>query len=321
MQSEPRDLSRATLATALDRHWSIASARLDYRPLGFGSHHWEAIAGDGTSWFVTADDLRAAKFGDLDRAFRTATALHDDAGLEFVLAPIPGTDGSVLCRVGERYAVRVDPFVAGTARDDGEFHDPDERRAVATLVGRLHAASAAVPPDIPAREDFALAGRDELVEALTELDTRWGGGPFAEPTRELLRSCAADVEQRLVSFDHAAGRLLSDQSGWVITHGEPHSANVLRATAGGLWLVDWDTARIAPRERDLWMVLDADRTGWDEYRAVTGATGVNDVALDLYRERWALAEICEYVAAFRRPHEVSDDTRAAWEELGEYLPG
>ena len=43
-------------------------------------------------------------------------------------------------------------------------------------------------------------------------------------------------------------------------------------------------------------------------------------ALDLYRERWALAEICEYVARFRQAHDDTEDSRAAWAELGEYLP-
>ncbi len=40
----------------------------------------------------------------------------------------------------------------------------------------------------------------------------------------------------------------------------------------------------------------------------------------LYRERWDLAEICIYIAEFRRPHEETEDTRASWENLREYLP-
>jgi spectinomycin phosphotransferase len=39
----------------------------------------------------------------------------------------------------------------------------------------------------------------------------------------------------------------------VVTHGEPHPGNILRA-AGGLYLIDWDTVGLALPERDLWMV-------------------------------------------------------------------
>jgi spectinomycin phosphotransferase len=107
---------------------------------------------------------------------------------------------------------------------------------------------------------------------------------------------------------------------WVVTHGEPHSSNVILDAAGDRWLVDWDTTLIGPSERDLWMVLDDDRTGWDEYREAMGSVRLNEDALGLYRERWALAEICEYVAELRRPHEETESTRASWEVLGEYLP-
>jgi len=43
----------------------------------------------------------------------------------------------------------------------------------------------------------------------------------------------------------------------VITHGEPHRANTIVTTAG-VALIDWDTALLARRERDLWMLIDED---------------------------------------------------------------
>jgi spectinomycin phosphotransferase len=127
------------------------------------------------------------------------------------------------------------------------------------------------------------------------------------------------VQERLRAYDLQAGRVLAEPGDWVVTHGEPHSANVIREPAGGLRLVDWDTALLAPRERDLWMILDAGMTGRDEYREVTGPVRLDEKALAFYRERWALAEICMYVAEFRRPHGETEDTRASWEELKEYL--
>jgi len=37
--------------------------------------------------------------------------------------------------------------------------------------------------------------------------------------------------------------------------------------------------------------------------------------LRLYREAWDLSEIALYVDLFRRPHEDTEDTRAAWRGL------
>jgi Phosphotransferase enzyme family len=327
--SEPLDLDRAALADALTRHWSIGAAGLDYLPIGFGSHHWEAVGADGSRWFVSADDLRAGRhagrapddvFAALDRAFRTAVALREDAGLEFVLAPIPSDGGAVLRRIDPRYAIRVEPFVEGAAGEFGKFERPEERRRMGTLLGRLHAASGNVSLGLPGREDFALPGREALEAALAQLDTPWDHGPFAEPTRELLRAHAGPIRDRLRAHDRLAGRVRDEPGPWVVTHGEPHSANVMRDAGDGLRLVDWDTTLVGPRERDLWMTLDAELTGWDEYREAMGSVRLDEDALGLYRKRWALAEICVYVAEFRRPHEESEDTRASWAELGEYLP-
>lgn len=328
MHTEPRDLDRASLAEALERQWSIAVRSVEYLPVGFGSHHWAADAVDGSRWFVSVDDLEAAYrtgrapddvFAGLDRAFRTAAALRDDAGLEFVLAPIRSDDGTVLRRVGPRYAVRVEPFDGGAAAASGEFTGPDERRQMGTLLGRLHAASGRVPAGLPGREDFVLPARAALEEALGRLDKRWAGGPYAEPARALLRAHAGAIHDRLAAYDRLAAVVGTQPASWLVTHGEPHNANVLRDPDGGVQLVDWDTALIGPRERDLWMTLDAGLTGWDEYRDVVGAVSLDEQALELYRERWALAEICGYVAAFRRAHDDSEDMRESWQELGEYL--
>lgn len=243
--SEPRDLDRTALADALKRHWSIDAAGLDYLPVGFGSHHAEVVGADGSRWFVAADDLRAGHhagrapddvFVVLDRAFRTATALRGDAGLEFVLAPIPCDGGTVLRRIDSRYAIRVEPFVEGTAEESGEFGHPEERRRMGTLLGRLHAASGSVPLGLPGREDFALPGRAALEEALARLDAPWHHGPFADPTRELLRAQAGRLRDRVRAYDELAGHVRDEPGRWVVTHGEAHSANVT-------WRAGTSTAR------------------------------------------------------------------------------
>jgi spectinomycin phosphotransferase len=329
MYSEPQDLDREALAEGLKRHWRIDAAHLEYLPVGFGSHHWEAEGADGSRWFVSADDLRAGRHAGeapeeaitaLDRAYRTASMLRVIAGLEFVQAPVPSGDGAVAHRLGARYAIRVEPFVDGPALGSGDYERLHERGQMGTLIGRLHAASGSVPPGLPRREEFALQGRPELEQALVQLETPWHGGPFAEPARTLLREHAEAVRDRLQAYDRLAGHIRDAPGAWVVTHGEPHSANVIRDSRDNLRLVDWDTTLVAPRERDLWVVLDAEGTGWYEYREAAGSVALNEDALDLYRERWALAEICEYVTRFRRPHNETEDTRAAWAELGEYLP-
>jgi hypothetical protein len=44
----------------------------------------------------------------------------------------------------------------------------------------------------------------------------------------------------------------------VITHGDLIADNMLKDKSGQIYIVDWDTARIAPPERDVWFFLKDD---------------------------------------------------------------
>ena len=323
MLAEPTDLERAALLTALERHWRLHPVTLDYLPVGFGSHHWRAVDASGAEHFVTVDDLAAGfqtpgmddAFAALERAYTTAAFLRDEAKLDFVVAARPDDEGAVIRRVTERYAVTVSPLVAGETSEWGPWESVDDRRSMGGVLGRLHAVTNEIPAKLLRREDFAIPSRSVVMEALHALNRPWNSGPFAEPTRQLLAKAAESYLQRLQEYDDLAAEVLASSEPWVITHGEPHRANVIRASGGAMLLVDWDTTLLAPRERDLRMVLDDDLTGWDEYVAVVGDASLNPRAIELYRRWWDLADSAIYIALFRNPHARDGNTVASWENL------
>lgn len=329
MLTEPNDLDRAELKAVLKRHWGLRDPKLDYLPVGFGSHHWRAVGSGGERRFVTVDDLEAgfqagpdtdSAFAALDRAFRTAAALREQARLDFVVSPLFDHEGVIIRRLTDRYAVTLSPFVEGQSSSFGPYESSDDRRRMGAVLGRLHAATDRVPVDLPRKEDFTLPSRAALLEALNDLDRPWESGPFGEPARRLLRAGARGVQRRLEQYDELCTQVREATRSWVITHGEPHRANVIRDPEGGVQLVDWDTTLIAPRERDLRMVLDQDLTGWHEYVAVTGHARLSQEAMQLYHCWWDLADIGIYIDLFRRPHESTEDAAASWENLTECLP-
>jgi spectinomycin phosphotransferase len=91
-----------------------------------------------------------------------------------------------------------------------------------------------------------------LGAALGELDRPWLGGPYGEPARELLMRTIGQVRGLLARFDELAVGAAAQET--VITHGEPHGANFMRAGTVTM-LIDWDTTGLAPPERDLWMIV------------------------------------------------------------------
>lgn len=327
MLTEPTDLDRKELGATLQRRWGLLGSDLEYLPVGFGSHHWRAIRSDGELRFVSVDDLEAgfqagsdtdSAFAALERAFRTAASLREDAELDFVVAPLFDEDGAIIRRLSDRYAVTVSPFVVGASSSFGPY-ELEDRRRMGGVLGRLHAATELVPRGLPRTEDFVLPARSALEDALGDLLQPWRTGPFAEPARQLLQEHARDLVARLRQYDELSTEIRATAGSWVLTHGEPHRANVIRDPDGGVHLVDWDTTLIAPRERDLRMVLDEDLTGWDDYVAVAGEVSLNQDALRVYSSWWELADVATFVDLFRRQHERTEDTTASMGYLRDSL--
>lgn len=317
MRVPPEGVDDRQLSLALEEHWGLAPARLEYLPVGFGDHHWALTDAAGRRWFVTVAELAAAwrgtrpaaGYADLRATMDTVTTLAR-AGLGFVVAPVPTAGGRALAPFGAEHAVTVFPYLDG---DVGGELPPRDRLALVDVLARLHNATPLVTRTAPARRPD-LPPRPVLEAALGELGQPWRGGPFSEPARQLVARHASALGQALASFDELA-REAARRGPSVITHGEPHSDNILRL-AGRLYLIDWGSAGLALPERDLWDLADADGCAADRYAELTGRP-VDTAVMRMYRLRWSLEEIMLSVRQFRGPHEQDGDTEMAWEAFTE----
>jgi spectinomycin phosphotransferase len=317
MRAVLEDVEESAIVSALDEGWGFDVESTEYVAVGGGSYHWVMSARDGTRGFVTVDDLdgkiwlgdtRESVLEGLERAFDTARALREH-GLPFVVAPFPAARGETVRRLGPRYTLALFPFVDGEPGRYGEYNVA-ERTAVFDMLARLHASTPAVD-STAARIGLQIPGRHHLEAALRGLDQTWVGGPFSEPARAGLARHASTVVELLGLADSLSADVERRGAGWVITHGEPHAANVMR-TAGGYVLVDWDTVALAPPKRDLWMVAGDAADGSEAYTRTTGHQ-LDDVAVDFFRLTWDLKDLAEYLSLLRSPHRRTSDTTHAVE--------
>ncbi len=312
------------LSGALFEGWGFRPASLSYQAVGFGSHHWLAVDPGGLKLFATVDDLSeklrddadttSAVFGRLNQAFESAQSLRRDAGLEFVVAPLPDAGGLVLRRLTDRYSLVVHPYLADCqSGQDGEFETSADRQAVIALLVRLHNAKAARPPT----DSFETPGRAALLAAMHSTGEPWQAGPYGTRSRDLLARHAADLRALLAAFGELAGRVRARADRMVITHGEPNAGNVLKTPAGFVF-VDWESALLAPPERDLWALAESDPGLLDAYSAATG-TAIDTDALTLHRLWYDLAEISGYIRWFRGGHDDTADAAEGWQNLQFFL--
>jgi spectinomycin phosphotransferase len=324
MFTRPDDLSDEQIRAELSGRWDFAAETLSYLPVGFGSHHWLAVDTADRQLFLTVHDLRhllhsrldttQAAFGRLETAFGCALALRHDSNLEFVIAPVPTVNGEVVRRLSEGYSLAAFPYLAACEPGYAGAFPPADRPAVLRLVTRLHQTKPTVAPQ---RCDFELQNADELRAAMDNMSEPWRTGPYGELARELLARHAAGVTGLMTAYDELARRGRSRPDRFVVTHGEPGPWNVLRSPAGFVF-VDWDFVQLAPPERDLYDMAEADRSVLAAYTEITGI-GIDTDALDLFRMWFDLAEIAEYIGLFRGAHERTEDTAESWNNLEEFL--
>jgi spectinomycin phosphotransferase len=103
----------------------------------------------------------------------------------------------------------------------------------------------------------------------------------------------------------------------VLTHGEPHQANLM-SVDNRLVLIDWDTVAMAPPERDVSVIAATSNAAIERYEQVAGRA-LDRAVITLYRLRWYLDDLASAIRLFRNRHSDTADTRMWWEGLAPRL--
>jgi spectinomycin phosphotransferase len=287
VREPPLQVDSAELLEAVRAAWGYDVTRVEHLPVGFGAHHWAAYARDEPRLFVTFDRLEPKRpLADLTAAYSGAVALAE-AGLDFVLAPLVGVNGSPVVAFGDG-ALSCTPWRDGTS--EGALDVAWTSRALR----RLHGV---VPPDgIPRWRP--LVTPDFVTEVERLLGRPWGPGPYAAGARAAVGEHLHDLEGWTTRY-HALAAVAGERT-WVATHGEPHSDNQL-LTSRGRYLVDWESLKLAPPELDLRVLVD-----------VGADVAADPEMLELVDLEWRLDEIDQYAAWFAAEHHGTEDDREAF---------
>ncbi|WP_165962813.1 phosphotransferase [Occultella glacieicola] len=306
MREPPPGVADDAIAALLEQHWSIRVASIHHLPWGFGAWHWRVDDSDGARWFVTADETPdAARRLELEATYAAARELHS-RGLEFVVPSVPSRSGRMVAAI-EGYAVSLAAWVFGEQPTGALTADAAE--ATAAMLRRLHRE----PPPPGTRAWMpALPGRADLERMPVLLSRDWTGGPLSRDAEGVVNEHHARIPAWLSRYDARVEQALAGRGDWVLTHGEPGLHNQIVTPSGRRW-VDWESMRVAPRERDL---TDLARTGGSAHGVRVGA---DPGLLELFDLRWRLDEIATFSAWLRGPHTGTASDRVALGGLIEEL--
>ncbi|WP_018157990.1 phosphotransferase family protein [Demetria terragena] len=304
MRIAPADLPEDLVFRQVRAAWGFDIHRVEHLPWGFGAWHWGAEDSGGIRrWFITADRLESAdRLAELERVYAIARGLSETHP---VVACLPNRSGHMCWRTGE-FALSVTSWTDGS-RPGGDSLDSDTAVSTARFLADLHAVP--IPPGLPVWDPNYPSHRvlDDLPDLVA---SRWDGGPYGEEVRALVRTHLDDLTNWRQRYAKCADHAMAHRNEWVLTHGEPGPHNQLLTSKGRRW-VDWESARTAPRERDL-MDL-ASRT--DQRRQRFYPHALDPINQELFDLAWRLDEIGQYTDRFRDSHAGTADDRIALDGL------
>lgn len=251
------DMNLGALARIIERTYQVTCAEVAPAPRGFAGETYRVRTASGAELFLKLVPDRAG-YEMVTVAFPALHALHA-LGIDGVSLPLPTADGQWSARVDERTLV-ASVWVPGSAGEiRGWSLAPEavtyDLGRLAALTARIHAATPLLPGGIP-REDFALP----FVGAYETLAKRawsvWPASVAWRGARSVLRPYREAMARRWAEMRGLESALRHVQWTARFTHGDALGSNILVGEDNRLTLIDWDTALIAPAERDIWFYLN-----------------------------------------------------------------
>jgi len=310
MREPPALLDPERLREALEAAYGLAVADLRFLPLGYDSSAWvyRVEGADGVPRFLK---LRA---GPLNVAGLRVPHLLHASGVPGIVAPLPSRAGELWATL-DSFAMILYPFVDGPAGMAAGLTDA-QWVAYGAALRAVHATP--VPPGLAAlmrRETYAPPGADTL----REVDVALQAGPDDPAARSLAGLWRGRRGEILGLLERAEGlgrNLAARELPEVLCHGDIHTGNVLRDGAERVWLVDWDEAVLAPKERDLMFVvggISAQLVSPSQEALCLqgyGEAPIDRAALAYYRHAWAVSDIASFAADVLFRPDLSPAARA-----------
>jgi len=314
---EPPDLPAELIAAGLRGGWGLAAAAVTFLPLGADpdSAVYRVEAGGG--YFLK---LRR---GEVAAAALAVPRFLADRGVGHLIPALPTRPGQLSVPLAG-YAATLYPFIEGRNAFQRPLSEPQWSRFGATLravhTAELPAELAALLP----RESYPPTGRDAVTGYLAAGPAGPGAGdPIVARLVELLDARAGRIRHLVERAGLLAAVLRERDLPLVLCHSDIHAGNLLVTADDEIYLVDWDTPVLAPKERDLMFVGAGIGGVWHTAREQQlfyrgyGDVPVDPVAVAYYRYERIIADIAAFCAEIRS----TDRARADREQSLAYLSG
>jgi spectinomycin phosphotransferase len=314
---EKPDIQDSLIIACLRDAYGLIIVHINFLPIGADRNTavFRAMSDDNDAYFVK---LRS---GDFDEMSILAPKLLHDQHNRHIIAPLPTRSQELWTAVGG-FKLAVFPFVEGYNGYEIDLLDRHWVDFGQALKG-IH--SAQIPATVASRihrEEYADTWRERVREFQALVETQHLDDRGAAILAEFLIQKKGVVSDLVQRAEDLAAVLHTQSEPFVICHGDIHAGNVLIDVGQNLYLVDWDTLILAPKERDLMFVGGGQfvnlRSPEEEERLFYqgyGQTETNAVALAYYRYERIVQDIAAYCEEILLAEASGDDQETGLRQL------
>ena len=289
---EKPDISDEKIIVALTENYSIEVSKIEFLPIG----------NDASAFAYRVDAKNEhVYFLKLKRNLSNVAGLFvprflKDTGIAQVLTPLITRTGELWANVDD-FALILYPFLTGNEAMSVGMTDA-QWAEFGSVLKRIHLTE--LPSGFAQYvhgEIFVPKWSNVVRELSEQVNTRNYDDPYQ---KELARFWNEKYEliQTIIERTETMGKQLQQMDlGFVLCHADIHTANILMTPEQNMFIVDWDDALLAPKERDLMFILVGDTIQTKEEQLFFdgyGQVNINKLALAYYRYEWCVQEIGDF---------------------------
>ncbi len=238
------DLSDEKIIGCLRDNYDIVAVQIDFLPLGADRNTavYRAIT-------VDADYFVKLRRGDFNQNTVLVPRLLHDQGIAQVIAPLFNKRGHLWTTL-DSFHVILYPFIKG---ESGWERDLSAQNWIelGQALKRIHTVTLPTTIQSVQRETFSSFWRSQVREFQSYVETASIDDPVSVELGAFMREKKQEISALVFHADRLAAVLQGQNLPFALCHADIHVGNVLITPTGMLYVVDWDTMILAPKERDL----------------------------------------------------------------------
>ena len=317
------DLKDEKIIACLHENYGLDVAEITFLPLGadFNTAVYRVTATDKIDYFLK---LRS---GDFCEPSVLVPHHLKQIGMQNVIPPIATKKDKCWTNL-DAFNVALYPYIDGRNAVDNKLSE-QQWQQFGAAIKKLHTAD--IPQHIKSglpKEKFSSKWCDIVSSFIKRAEDEKFDDSISSQTALFLRSKSDLILNLIQHVIEIRSTLQNGSFDYVVCHADIHGWNLLIDQDNHLYLIDWDTLILAPKERDLMFIgagiWNSGYTAIQEeslFYKTYGDTKINHDAIRYYRLERIIEDIGEYCNHIFSSREHLDDRRQSLEYIkANFLP-